>query len=514
MILTEEENNKIILTEEAKNKIIQERRSKKEFITGLLPPVIETMEKDPYCRGILEGANYQKFLYTQRKPEKFDINGFYLEEIYTGPHHGPMGHCTKELYEKDDDPSDPINGTRDVAYIADNVYTALRIGKFKNDEEMKKLDKRTKKIVELFLVNICSHECSHGNQSNRRDWKAQRSRAEEYQNYNEVYPNAYAGALAVEQVAQKEENKGDFDLEKVENERKQKLGWLLGHFKVKTYDELSNDVKNGIEVKKEELKKLVESGGAISQGTGLTEEQAKLGYLCESIDEAGVMADSFIALLSVLSKEEDATYAEDAIDQLLEATYDSRMTKEGRKMLRSISPEDLSEMFELNKSETGYTDEAIKRQQKLGREIFKDILPTMFADYMRNKFMKREDLLPKLEEVINTPQAHEMIVSAYEPRCLGTPEEFLEGAFPEGLLTDESKNKLMESLNEAEKQYKERQEFQSENKLRENEAETQYKVTRAFHRTKSKLVKEEKNETTSSQSSNQMQPARSSDMEM
>ena len=482
------------LTDEKKEEIRLNRYSKNEFIASLLPSVITTMEKDPYCRGILEGANYQKFLYTQRKPEKFDISGFYLEEIYTGPHHGPNGHCTKELYEKDDDPSNPINGTRDVVYIADNVYTALRIGKFKNDEEMMQLDERTKKIIELFLVNICSHECSHGNQHNRRDWEAQRSRAEEYQNYDEVCPNAYAGALAVEQVAQKEENKGVFDLEKVENERKQKLGWLLERFKVKTYDELSNDVKNGIEVKKEELKKLVESGGAISQGTGLTEEQAKLGYFCESIDEAGVMADSFIALLSVLSKKENATYAKDTIDQLLEATYDSRMTEKGRKMLRStILPENLSKMFELNESETVYTDEAIIEQQKLGREIFKDILPTMFADYMRNKFMKREDLLPKLEEVINTTQAHEMIVSAYEPRCLGTPEEFLEGAFPKGLLTDESKNKLMESL---------------------NEAENQYKVRQALHRTRSKFVKEEKNATTSSQSSYQMQSARSSDMEI
>ena len=492
----------MILTEEAKNKIIQERHSKNEFIASLLPSVIKTMEENPYCRGILEGANYQKFLYTKRKPEKFDISGFYLEEIYTGPNHGPMGHSTKELYEKDDDPSNPINGTRDVAYIADNIYTALRIGKivdekegqrFRNDEEMMQLDEKTRKIVELFLVNICSHECSHGNQSNRRDWNAQRSRAEEYQNYDEAFPNAYAGALAVEQVAKKEENKGVFDLEKVENEREQKLGWLLGHFKVKTYDELSNDVKNGIEAKTEELEKLVESGGAISQGTGFTGEQAKLGYFCESIDEAGVMADSFIALLSVLSKEKNAPYAKDTIAQLLEATYDSRMTENGRNMLRSISPEELSEMFELNESKTEYTDEAIKRQQKLGREIFKDILPTMFADYMRNKFMKREDLLPKLEEVINALEDHKMIVSAYEPRCFGTPEEFLEGAFPKGLLTDESKNKLRESLNEAEKQYKMRQ---------------------SLHRTRSMFVKEEKNATTFSHSSYQMQSARSSDMEM
>ena len=266
----------------------------------------------------------------------------------------------------------------------------------------------------------------------------------------------------------------------------------MGHFKVKTYDELSNDVKDGIEVKKEELKKLVESGGAISQGTGLTEEQVKLGCFCESIDEAGVMADSFIALLSVLSKKENAQYAKDAIAQLLEAMYDPRMTENGRKMLRStISPKKLSEMFELNKSKTEYTDEAIKRQQKLGRKIFKDILPTLFADHMRNKFMKREDLLPKLEEVINTPQAHEMIVSAYEPRCLGTLKDFLEGAFPEGLLTDESKNKLRKSL---------------------NNAASNYKVRQSLLRTRRKLVKEEKKATTSSPSY-QMQSARSSDME-
>ena len=492
----------MVLTVEEKREKIQERYSKNKFIASLLPSVIKTMEEDPYCRRILEGANYQKFLYTQRKPEKFDISGFYLEEIYTGPCHGPSGHCTKELYEKDDDPSNPINGTRDVAYIADNIYITLPIGKmvdekegqrFRNDEEMMELDEKTRKIVELFLVNICSHECSHGNQSNRRAWEAQRSRAEEYQNYDEVFPNAYAGALAVEQVAQKEENKGVFDLEKVENERKQKLGWLLGYFKVETYDELSDDVKKRIEAKTKELEELVESGGAISQGTGFTGEQAKLGCFCDSIDEAGVMADSFIALLSVLSKKENAPYAKDAIAQLLEAMYDPRMTENGRNMLRSIWQEDLPKMFELNESKTEYTDEAIKRQQKLGREIFKDILPTLFADHMRNKFMKREDLLPKLEEVINTPKAHEMIVSAYEPRCLGTPEEFLEGAFPKGLLKDESKNKLRESLNEVEKQYKMRQ---------------------SLYRTRSKFAKEEENATTSSPSSYQMQSARSSDMEI
>lgn len=82
------------------------------------------MEKNPYCRKILEGANY----YTDVRPSGFDARGFYLEDIYVGkPSYGPSGHCTKERYQFGKVGDEEINGTRDVAYINENLLKIFAI---------------------------------------------------------------------------------------------------------------------------------------------------------------------------------------------------------------------------------------------------------------------------------------------------------------------------------------------------------------------------------------------------
>ena len=137
-----------ILTEEEKDKILRNREStgdNSKILREVLHSAVETMKKSPYCRKILEGANYQEFSYTKRKPEEFDLNGFYLQEIYIGHHTGPQGHCTKELYTHEEDPRNPINGTRDAVFIADNIHKSLLpIGKTKSLAEIVEDEKEKK----------------------------------------------------------------------------------------------------------------------------------------------------------------------------------------------------------------------------------------------------------------------------------------------------------------------------------------------------------------------------------
>ena len=311
-------------------------------------------------------------------------------------------------------------------------------------------------MIELFLINICSHEASHGNQKNRCESGAQTSRAEKTLTNEYIYADIYATVLAVEKVAQGK-MKSQYDLDKINEGINEKLGWLKYYYGVTEYADLKPDVKKRVEEKTDEFVDVIKNGGAVSQGRTFTGEETILGYFEDAIDEAGVMADSFIGLLSVLSTKENTQYTEDIIKQLSEGLYGGRMSKNGQKMLNSIRQEDLPKMFELKDNKTEYTDDAIKIQQKLGREIFKDICSTIFADHMHNKFMKKDEYLPKLEDPINAPKSYEMIVADYEPRCFGTPNEFLKGAFPKGVLTKESEEQLLPLLKEVEAQYKARE---------------------------------------------------------
>lgn len=97
------------LTDDEKKEIIKSRYSEDDFLKRILELTVKKMENNPYCRKILEGANY----YTDDRPSDFDARGFYLEDIYVGkPSWGPNGHCTKERYQFGKVGDEKINGTR------------------------------------------------------------------------------------------------------------------------------------------------------------------------------------------------------------------------------------------------------------------------------------------------------------------------------------------------------------------------------------------------------------------
>lgn len=228
-----------MITAEERKAICEAREFNDKLLQGIADYTVVRMKNNPYCRRILEGANYQEFVSSPRRPDYFDENHFYLERVYVGHNSGgPGGHCTKEIMEED-----PTAPTRDAVYL--NRYDqigflidALEIMASRGDEtarefltreipprphssehkfmEMQKLtelcainnpsgEKRLNNIwryeqikddiqnkmfedsqfkgdlMDLtsdLILNEVAHECSHANQMNfGTKWQAQESRS-------------------------------------------------------------------------------------------------------------------------------------------------------------------------------------------------------------------------------------------------------------------------------------------------------------------------------------------------
>lgn len=109
-----------MITAEEREAICEAREFKDVLLQKIVDYTIKRMKDNPYCRRILEGANYQEFASSPRRPDYFDENHFYLEKIYVGHNSGGAGgHCTKEIMEED-----PAAPTRDAVYL--NRYEQIR----------------------------------------------------------------------------------------------------------------------------------------------------------------------------------------------------------------------------------------------------------------------------------------------------------------------------------------------------------------------------------------------------
>ena len=77
-----------MITAEERKAICEAREFKDELLQGIVDYTVTRMKNNPYCRRILEGANYQEFASSPRRPDYFDENHFYLERVYVGHNSG------------------------------------------------------------------------------------------------------------------------------------------------------------------------------------------------------------------------------------------------------------------------------------------------------------------------------------------------------------------------------------------------------------------------------------------
>ena len=414
-----------MITAEEREAICEAREFKDVLLQKIVDYTIKRMKDNPYCRRILEGANYQEFASSPRRPDYFDENHFYLEKIYVGHNSGGAGgHCTKEIMEED-----PAAPTRDAVYL--NLYEqirflfkALEIMAERGDEaakdlltreipprphlsehkfmEMQKLyelyainDPSTAKLLDTvwryeqikdnirdkmfedsqfkgdlmrlssdIILNEVAHECSHANQMNfGTKWEAQESMS-----------------LYGKKADEKEEK--NIKIVKKEAEREHKK-W--------------------------------------------SKEKQIDGYCSDAIAEAGVMAHSYIAMLSVNPDKA-------AIAMVNDFPYAMRLSETDK--MKEISEEERAAMFAMENG--AYTPDAVKRQQKLARQIFTNICKEFVP-----KQVKKAD--KNAQPDYNMDGSFQEIKGSYQEYIFGSIDEYI-AAIPEPGLNKERTRELKEFI--------------------------------------------------------------------
>ena len=418
------------LSAEEKEIIIENRKYKGENLeryNKILEATMDIVKNNSYCLQILRSANYQEIKESSRKPDGFDDCGFYLQDVYIGNREGgPQGHITKEAYFHKEAGYSPQNGTHDVIYIG--CYSMQLICNLA--DKCGKTDEERNEIASYMLLNLVTHEASHGNQINRGPWPVQISRNEDTK-YDIIsyYRDLYAKTLAIDEIAEYERQTEGFtryDEELLKTHKKTREMCVKGLGGV-----LSKEDEKEIKKLCEKYKTIYKEGGAISQGRQLSSEQVAVGYLNEALNEAGVMADSWVALLSVGNNEVHKT----ARESWGEFMYKQRMSESGYGIL-SLDDKKYNEMFGTD------TPEAEAIRQSYARSIFKDITQTKFAQYMSEKLELKSEYLPKIETELNRTEILFALTSAYDPRSMGSIDKFIAEALPENSLTEENKKKL------------------------------------------------------------------------
>ena len=395
------------LTDEEKKEIIKSRYSDSELFKRVLELTVKKMEENPYCRKILEGANY----YTDDRPSDFDAHGFYLEDIYVGkPSWGPSGHCTKERYQFDKDGDENINGTHDAVYINEETLKFFMVGAIKKlnidiplekeilddakfeefcslpktsedyykktkssyilslynyhkfQEEIEKM-KNNEEFVNYLsdvLLNTVAHECSHANQMNNdKEWEAQNSCALPFN----------------------------------------------------TSEDRENFVNKMREIKQE-----------------VDFEKQLSGRSSEVIAEAGVMAHSYVVMLLVV---DDRRVIDD-----VNSTYEPRCD------ISKINP-DMKKIRAVDEN-GNYTQEAIKEQQRIAREIVSGVCKKLGC-YQMNLVQKITncDTVPEVD--YNCDETFSDIKSSYQEYIFGTIDEYIK-AIPAPGLSKERQEQLKKAV--------------------------------------------------------------------
>ena len=442
-----------MLDAEEKREIINNRYSEDEFLKSILAKTVKKIENNPYCRKILEGANYQKFDSTERRPEGFDESGFYLEDIYVGKAStGPGGHCTKEKYQNQKD-DELTNGTRDAVYVNEetmkqlivaiisrpefsenftfettlpentsekyirfprlasywqtyleknrpeevekNINCSLALYNYhKNKAQIEELQNNEEfmDLISDAFINLVTHEASHGNQMNHRNWGAQAS----------------------------------FALYFETDEEKEKYELLL----INT----------------------LESGGYKTQ---TADEKMQIDLRsAEVIAEACVMANSYIAML--LSTDNPV-----AIDTVKNLSYEERID------LIKIDPTPNVEIMKEQNNNGLYTEEAKLEQQRVARAIFKGVCEKFGNNQMLLAQQKLGWDKPPLINY-NCDECFSDIIASYQEYIFGPIDEYIK-AIPEPGLSEERQEQLKKAISNQEKIKQLRNKVKPENNASKNQ---------------------------------------------
>lgn len=411
-----------MITAEERKAICEAREFKDELLQGIVDYTVTRMKNNPYCRRILEGANYQEFASSPRRPDYFDENHFYLERVYVGHDSGYGGHCTKEIMEED-----PVAPTRDAVYLnslcqKDFLFKALEIMASRGDETAKELLTREipprphsserkfmerQKITELYAINdplsaklLDTAWRYEQIKDNIRDkmFEDSQFKSDLMRLSSDIILNEVAHECS-------HANQMNFGVKWKAQESKSPYG--------KRADELEEE---NIKIVKKEVEHPFRKGTRYEQISGRGNE---------TIAEAGVMAHSYIAMLSVNPDKA-------AIEMVNDFAYAMRLSEANK--MKEISEEERTAMFAMENG--AYTSDAVKRQQKLARQIFTNICKDFGAMQM-----SRIDKEAKMN--YNIENCFQEIKGSYQEYIFGSIDEYI-AAIPEPGLNKERTRELKE----------------------------------------------------------------------
>ena len=412
-----------MLTAEERQAICDARDFDDKLLQGIVDYTVTRMKNNPYCRRILEGANYQEFASSPRRPDYFDENHFYLERVYVGHNSGgPGGHCTKEIMEED-----PAAPTRDAVYLNryDQIgflFKALEIMAERGDEAAKDLLTREipprphlseRKFMEMQkFTELCAINNPKGEKRLNNIWR-----------YEQIKDNIR------DKMFEDSQFKGDLmrlSSDIILNEVAHECSHAnQKNFGVKWEAQESQSLYGKkADEKEEENIKIVKKEVEREHKKWPLEEQID-GYCLDAVDEAGVMAHSYIAMLSVNPDKA-------AIEMVNNSLYAERLSEADK--MKEISEEERAAMFAMENG--AYTPDAVKRQQKLARQIFTNICKE-FAPRQVKKADKNA------QPDYNMDGSFRSIKGSYQEYIFGSIDEYI-AAIPEPGLNKERTRELKE----------------------------------------------------------------------
>lgn len=409
-----------MITAEERKAICEARDFDDKLLQGIVDYTVTRMKNNPYCRRILEGANYQEFASSPRRPDYFDENHFYLEKIYVGHNSGGAGgHCTKEIMEED-----PAAPTRDAVYLNryDQIgflFDALETMASRGDETAKELLTREipprphsseRKFMEMQkLTELCTINNPKGERRLDNIWRYEHIK-------NDIMDKMVKEPKFCQNLMKLS---SDILFNEVAHECSHGNQMNFGA-KWSAQESRSLYGKRADEVEEEYIKRLK---GEIKREDSRDEQISGRGN--EVIAEAGVMAHSYIAMLS-----ENPDKA--AIEVINKSLYDKRLSEANK--MKEISEEERAAMFAMENGT--YTPDAVKRQQKLARQIFTNICRD-FGEMHMSRIDKEAQMN------YNVENCFQEIKGSYQEYIFGSIDEYI-AAIPEPGLNKERTRELKE----------------------------------------------------------------------
>ena len=279
-------------------KILNQREVDDKIFKNILNMAIEKIEHHPYCKKILEGAGY----YKDERPDGFDPEHFYLEKIYIGhttPNVSPLGHCTKEsfIYRNVSEKPTTPEISRDAVYISELTTQGITI------DTLKLMAQNGNKIATELTAN------NNIDTSKICDWQ---NAAEQYSSIKEQLEHTF------------QENP-QFNTEFM-NITSDCMVNLIAH-ECAHGNQMNNGLDNGLITSKsltpEDQQKEIDfyfkkdENGKTAFQKWFEQQDIKTGYGTDCIDEAAVMASSYVAFIATNPSKEAQTWINNMYNQRL-----------------------------------------------------------------------------------------------------------------------------------------------------------------------------------------------------